>query len=136
MKPDSRPLVVITTNEDRALPDAFLRRCLVLHLSLRDLGTDVMLAAHNIVDDTDHALRAGTSLALTEQACGHRGFVAGTLAQVLKGRLAPAQAGRPTVFSPFGLGVLDIALGQWVYEEALRRGRVTMIEDFFPDTAW
>lgn len=34
MKPDSRPLVVITTNEDRALPDAFLRRCLVLHLSL------------------------------------------------------------------------------------------------------
>lgn len=29
-----RPLVVITTNEDRALPDAFLRRCLVLHLTL------------------------------------------------------------------------------------------------------
>jgi len=29
----SRPLlVVITTNEERALPDAFLRRCLVLHL--------------------------------------------------------------------------------------------------------
>jgi MoxR-like ATPase len=29
-----RPLVVITTNEERALPDAFLRRCLVLHLAL------------------------------------------------------------------------------------------------------
>jgi MoxR-like ATPase len=29
-----RPLVAITTNEERALPDAFLRRCLVLHLSL------------------------------------------------------------------------------------------------------
>jgi MoxR-like ATPase len=28
------PLVVITTNEERALPDAFLRRCLVLHLEL------------------------------------------------------------------------------------------------------
>jgi MoxR-like ATPase len=28
------PLVVITTNEERALPDAFLRRCLVLHLNL------------------------------------------------------------------------------------------------------
>lgn len=28
------PLVVVTTNEERALPDAFLRRCLVLHLSL------------------------------------------------------------------------------------------------------
>lgn len=30
------PLVVITTNEERALPDAFLRRCLVLHLRLSD----------------------------------------------------------------------------------------------------
>jgi MoxR-like ATPase len=29
-----RPLVVATTNEERALPDAFLRRCFVLHLSL------------------------------------------------------------------------------------------------------
>jgi MoxR-like ATPase len=28
------PLVVITTNEERSLPDAFLRRCLVLHLGL------------------------------------------------------------------------------------------------------
>ena len=28
------PLVVVTTNEERALPDAFLRRCVVLHLAL------------------------------------------------------------------------------------------------------
>jgi MoxR-like ATPase len=30
------PLVVVTTNEERALPDAFLRRCIVLHLRLPD----------------------------------------------------------------------------------------------------
>lgn len=29
-----RPLVILTTNEERELPPAFLRRCLVLHLSL------------------------------------------------------------------------------------------------------
>ena len=28
------PLIVITSNEERALPDAFVRRCLVLHLRL------------------------------------------------------------------------------------------------------
>jgi len=28
------PLVVVTTNEERALPDAFVRRCLVLHIEL------------------------------------------------------------------------------------------------------
>ena len=31
---DTPPLVVITTNEERALPDAFVRRCMVLHLRL------------------------------------------------------------------------------------------------------
>ncbi|MBF0183127.1 MAG: MoxR family ATPase [Magnetococcales bacterium] len=31
---DSLPLVIITTNEERALPDAFMRRCLVLRLGL------------------------------------------------------------------------------------------------------
>ncbi|MCP3915090.1 MAG: AAA domain-containing protein [bacterium] len=34
MNPEAAPLVVITTNEERALPDAFLRRCLVLTLAL------------------------------------------------------------------------------------------------------
>lgn len=33
MDPDCPPLIVITTNEERALPDAFLRRCLVLQLA-------------------------------------------------------------------------------------------------------
>jgi MoxR-like ATPase len=28
------PLIIVTTNEERVLPDAFVRRCLVLHLAL------------------------------------------------------------------------------------------------------
>ncbi|HEX3480590.1 MAG TPA: MoxR family ATPase [Kofleriaceae bacterium] len=36
MTAGARPLVVITTNEERSLPDAFLRRCFVLHLGLPD----------------------------------------------------------------------------------------------------
>lgn len=40
------PLVIITTNEERTLPDAFLRRCLVLELRLPD--DDKALAAHLI----------------------------------------------------------------------------------------
>lgn len=30
------PLVILTTNEDRVLPDAFIRRCVVLHLRVPD----------------------------------------------------------------------------------------------------
>ncbi len=37
------PLVIITTNEERVLPNAFLRRCLVLRLKLPD-GDDKLIA--------------------------------------------------------------------------------------------
>ncbi len=34
MRTEKVPLVIITTNEERALPPAFVRRCLVLHMGL------------------------------------------------------------------------------------------------------
>jgi MoxR-like ATPase len=34
------PLIVITTNEERVLPDAFVRRCFVLPLELPDISTE------------------------------------------------------------------------------------------------
>lgn len=36
------PLVIITTNEERSLPNAFMRRCVVLHLDLFAEGKDSM----------------------------------------------------------------------------------------------
>ena len=35
------------------------------------------------------------------------------------------------VFSPFGLGVLDLAVGKHVYDEIARLGELNVIEDFF-----
>jgi len=46
------PLVIITTNEERALPDAFIRRCLVLHLRLPD--RDDELIAHLVARAEAH----------------------------------------------------------------------------------
>jgi MoxR-like ATPase len=46
------PLVVITTNEERTLPDAFIRRCLVLHLRLPDQRED--LIAHLVARGQAH----------------------------------------------------------------------------------
>ena len=45
MKASAPPLVVVTTNEERALPDAFLRRCFVLHLGLPDDPRDLTSSA-------------------------------------------------------------------------------------------
>lgn len=60
---------------------------MVLHLSLRDLAPEMILAAQNFTDDVDHAVRERTSLHLTEQRTGNRDFVDGTLADLLRGRL-------------------------------------------------
>ncbi len=40
-------------------------------------------------------------------------------------------ADRPVVFSPFGLGVLDLAVGKYVYDEVARSGELHVVDDFF-----
>lgn len=102
----------------------------VLNVSLRDFGPDLVLACQNVVDDVEHCLRANTSPHLTEQATGNRDFIQGTLADVLEGKLELSRS-RPILFSPFGLGVLDLAVGLWVYEEAVKAGEALAVPDFF-----
>jgi N-[(2S)-2-amino-2-carboxyethyl]-L-glutamate dehydrogenase len=108
----------------------FAHAPLVLHLSLRDLAPEVVLASANFVDDVDHCLREGTSLHLAEQLSGSRDFIDGTLADVMAGRVRPP-VDRPLVFSPFGLGVLDLAVGTWVYDRLLDAGDLLVVDDFF-----
>lgn len=102
----------------------------VLHVSLRDLAPEIILDSVNVLDDVDHCLRAETSPHLAEQRSGSRDFVDGVLADVLAGDLVPA-GDRTTIFSPFGLGVLDLAVGQFVYESARRAGTLQEHPGFF-----
>ena len=103
---------------------------LVLHVSLRDLAPQIVLASANIVDDIGHCLKASTSPHLAEQLTGNRDFVSGTLDDVMAGRVT-VPADRPLVFSPFGLGVLDLAVGKYVYDEVARSGELHVVDDFF-----
>ncbi|ROQ63187.1 ornithine cyclodeaminase [Streptomyces sp. 840.1] len=111
-------------------PAWFDHNPVVLHVSLRDLAPSVLLASTNVVDDIEHCLRAGTSPHLTEQLTGNRNFVDGTLDDVMAGRV-DVPADRPAVFSPFGLGVLDLAVGAHVYDEVDRSGELRTVDDFF-----
>ncbi|QUQ68762.1 2,3-diaminopropionate biosynthesis protein SbnB [Kutzneria sp. CA-103260] len=111
-------------------PSWFEHNPLVLHVSLRDLAPEIVLAATNIVDDVEHCLKANTSPHLAEQLTGNRDFLHGTLGDVMAGRVA-APADRPLVFSPFGLGVLDLAVGRHVYDEVARSGELHVVDDFF-----
>ena len=105
---------------------------LVLHVSLRDLAPEVLLAATNVVDDVEHCLKADTSPHLVEQRTGGRDFLAGTLDDVLTGRVSMPRDGT-VIFSPFGLGVLDLAVGGFVYDEMVRAGALQEVEGFFYD---
>lgn len=113
-------------------PAWFAHNPLVLHISLRDLAPEILLSSANIVDDIEHCLKANTSPHLAEQLTGNRDFLDGTLDDVMTGRLTPPPD-RPVIFSPFGLGVLDLAVGKYVHDEVARAGQLRLIDDFFHD---
>jgi len=101
-----------------------------LHVSLRDLAPQILLASNNIVDDIDHCLKANTSPHLVEQLTGNRDFLLRTLDDVMAGRVK-VPVDRPVIFSPFGLGVLDLAVGKNVYDKVVSSGDLHVIDDFF-----
>ncbi|MDF3051064.1 MAG: arcB4 [Pseudonocardia sp.] len=129
----SSDLVVFATVSARPHVHAvswFAHHPVVLHVSLRDLAPQILLDAINVVDDVEHCLKADTSPHLTEQLTGNRNFLTGTLADVLDGRVT-VPPNRTVIFSPFGLGVLDLAVGKLVYDLVLTAGQLQVVDDFF-----
>ena len=132
----SSDLIVFATVAGRPYvhdPALFAHNPVVLNVSLRDLDPAILLGSANILDDVDHCLKADTSPHLAEQTAGNRDFITGTLYDVLTGAVPEPAADRPLIFSPFGLGVLDLAVGRFVYERSLAEGAVTVVDDFFAD---
>jgi 2,3-diaminopropionate biosynthesis protein SbnB len=108
----------------------------ILHVSLRDLSPEVILVSDNIVDDVDHVCRAQTSVHLAEQLTGTRDFIRGTLADVLSGRVTQRRDPESiSVFSPFGLGVLDLAVAKLARDLGLGQNPESVITSFLP-AAW
>jgi N-[(2S)-2-amino-2-carboxyethyl]-L-glutamate dehydrogenase len=133
---DASLMLFTTTTLEPYLADEklFEHSPTVLHLSLRDICVNVILASQNIVDDVDHCLKANTSLHLSEMATGNRDFVSGNLVDALDKRFK-LDHDRPRIFSPFGLGVLDLAVGNFVLEAAISTNAAIALPDFFSNSA-
>lgn len=111
----------------------FAHKPIVLHLSLRDLSPNIILASNNIVDDVDHCLKAETSLHLTEQKVKDRGFITGTINQFIQGKIS-IDSRKTTIYSPFGMGILDLVVAYYVYQRATSEKSDITIQNFFHDT--
>jgi N-[(2S)-2-amino-2-carboxyethyl]-L-glutamate dehydrogenase len=106
----------------------------ILHISLRDLSPQVILSCDNVVDDPDHVTRAQTSVHLAREIVGNNSFLRCTLGEVLTGRAAPRRdSSSVVVFSPFGLGILDLAVGKFLCDLARKGGIGSTVNSFFPD---
>lgn len=108
----------------------FKHNPVVLHVSLRDLGLDVIAGANNFVDDVEHVLNANTSLDLLYKDRGNASFIHGTLGTLISKKIQ-VNYNTIRVFSPMGLGVLDIALARFVFEKSIEAKSNILIKNFF-----
>ncbi|MQY15204.1 Delta(1)-pyrroline-2-carboxylate reductase [Streptomyces sp. RB5] len=133
---DGADVVVLATTAAEPYitdPGAFVPGQVVLNISLRDIGPELIEGAYNILDDVEHCMKANTSPHLAEQKYGDRHFVTGTLAQFIEGEVSTG-SDKPVIFSPFGLGVLDLAVGLHVFHAARESGAAVEVADFFGET--
>lgn len=115
-----------------------LSQCLpgsvILHVSLRDLTPEAILSCDNVVDDLTHVCRERTSIHLAQELVDKVEFVRCTIGDIIINK-APGKENPKsvTVFSPFGLGILDLALANYTRDLALTLSRGTLIKEFFPE---
>lgn len=88
----------------------------ILHISLRDLDIDIIKNSYNFVDDIDHSLKANTSLHLTSISEGNNDFIVSGIADLINENIN-VNYDKPRIYSPFGMGVLDIAVAYRIYLE-------------------
>lgn len=126
-------LISIATNA--ATPyiknSCFANGSTILHISLRDIATNIILDSINVVDDIAHVNRESTSIHLTSQEVHNTDFIFGTIGEISLGKKRKPLTDRPLIYSPFGLGILDIKLGQFLYERALQEKRGSFVKNFF-----
>ncbi len=105
----------------------------ILHLSLRDLAPEIILSCNNVADDVDHVCRARTSVHLAFDQVGHTDFIVG-LVDAIERPESCRKLKAPTIFSPFGLGVLDMALADMVLDQIANATDAVdaVVEGFYP----
>lgn len=102
----------------------------ILHVSLRDLAPSVIASAVNVVDDVEHVCSARTSVHLASLETGHRDFIRATIPRLLSGEDRYERPSVPTIVSPFGMAILDLAVLREVLTRANGHAGITRVAGF------
>jgi len=128
-------LIVFATTEKKPYvndENLFRHNPCVLHLSLRDISPNIILNSINVVDDVEHILTANTSVHLAYKENDELPtFINATIGKVIQEDLNILKE-KTIIYSPMGLGILDIAVSQFIYNEARIQGNFIDIERFMP----
>ena len=105
---------------------------IILNISLRDLAPEVLISSNNIVDDITHVLNANTSPHLTQEKYGHADFINCTVSELINNySYNQFNCNQPIIFSPMGMGILDLAVAHYIYNEAKSSNLCIEIDNFF-----
>jgi len=90
----------------------------------QELATDLLISARVFVDDLEQATESGEVNVPLHEGALTRAAIAGTLGDVVVGRVParPAGDGTITVFDSTGLAVQDLSLARLLYQAAIDRG--------------
>ena len=125
-------LLIFTTTGKTPYVDKYnliKKNAVLLNISLRDIAPDIIEQSSNIVDDIEHVMNANTSPHLAQQKYNHTNFINATIGELLVNNLNFDI--KPIIVSPMGLGILDIALSKFVYEQAQKQQENIIIKDFY-----
>ena len=111
-------------------PRLFAHSPTVLHISLRDLAPIIINHSFNVVDDSRHVLTNNTSLHLLYKELKNDSFIAGNIVELMDGNIC-VDEDSTRIFSPMGLGILDMQLAAYVYAKAKSQKTLISIDDFF-----
>jgi ornithine cyclodeaminase len=106
------------------------RPFVILHISLRDLAPSIILNSYNVVDDVEHVCSAKTSVHLANEETGHRDFIHGTIPGLIAGTFRYDPPAVPTIVSPFGMAILDLAVLREVLARANGDAGITRVAGF------
>lgn len=108
----------------------FKHRPLVLNISLRDLAPEILLASNNVVDDIEHVLNANTSPHLAYKTSCNKNFINCNAYELING-YKNFDSNKPTIFSPMGMGILDLMLANYIYEKSQDKNLDIKVNNFF-----